>query len=105
MSFLIPLRPVPNQELSTTLDGVRFILRFNALDEAMAVTITVGGEILLIGQRVVSGVPLIPYRYLESGNFIFVSDNTDIPFYTDFGLTQNLLYYTAEELRGLRVGA
>lgn len=102
MSFVIPLQPVPNQELTVTLEGNSYSIKLQALRNTMAVTLAINGVTILSGLRVVTGTPLIPYSYLENGNFIFIADNTDIPFYPDFGVTQTLLYFTNAELRALR---
>lgn len=105
MSLIIPLQPIPNQSLSVVLDGSSYDIRLNALTDTMAVTIARDNVTLLSGLRVVSQVPLIPYLYLEQGNFIFTVDDSDIPFYTDFGVTQTLLYFSSEELRVIRGGS
>lgn len=102
MSFIVPLQPVANQSLTMVLDGSSWEIRLKALDQSMAVTVIRNNVTLLSGLRVVAEVPLIPYRYLESGNFIFISETKDLPFYPNFGLTQTLLYYSASELEAIR---
>ena len=104
MSFVVPLRPIPNQSFPIVLDGNNFRLTFKSLTENMAVTIERNNVTLISGHRVVAGTPLLPYRYLEegTGNFIFVSDTENIPFYTDFGINQVLIYNTAQELAAIR---
>ncbi len=41
-------------------------------------------------------------QYLEAGNFLFLTANYQLPYYTQFGTTQSLFYFTAEELDALR---
>lgn len=103
MSVVIPLQPIPNQSFPITLDGNNFDLKFQAIsEECMAVTIVRNDVRLISGHRVVAGMPLLPYRYLETGNFIFISETQNIPFYTEFGLTQTLLYFSQSELDTIR---
>ena len=98
MSTLIPLESLPNQRIAILLDGLFYELTLQAVDTAMAVTIIRDGTTLVTGARIVAETPLIPYRYLEAGNFIFIGDTESAPFYTNFGDTQNLIYLTASEL-------
>ncbi len=104
MSVVIPLQAVANQQFTVVLDGDNYNMTFKALDQVMAVTISRGGVVLLTNQRVLAETPLMPYRYLETGNFVFIAEGPEIPFYTAFGVTQTLLYFTADELRAIRDG-
>ena len=104
MSQVVPLEAVPNQSLSIQLEENRYVLRFREIGGMMAVDISINEEIILQGERVVAGSGLIPYRYLEEGggNFIFITELGDIPYYDQFGVTQTLLYVTIEELGEIR---
>ncbi|UVE47615.1 hypothetical protein KS461_10110 [Pseudomonas chlororaphis] len=54
---------------------------------------------LLMGQRLVAGTPLIPYRFLQgSGNFWFLTENDELPWWERFGVDQLLTYASAGEL-------
>jgi len=57
---------------------------------------------VILGIFVVPEFPLIPYRYLEEGNFIFITANQEYPDYRQFGTTQFLFYATQEELDAYR---
>ena len=48
------------------------------------------------------GMPLLPYRYQERGNFLLLTNEGDLPDFTQFGVTQFLVYLTAAELATLR---
>ena len=107
----IPIAAVPNQTLSITLDTNNYDIslyttnRSNGditLTGVMGMTIVRNNVPVITGQRVVSGYPVIPYRYLENGNFIFTTLNDDYPDYTQFGITQFLIYASAAELAALR---
>lgn len=104
MTLAINIQPAPVQNLSATLDDIRYELTIRSTGTAMVVDITREGVLILQSIRAVAGTPLMPYQYLESGNFIFTTAEGDIPFYTKFGVTQSLIFATAEELEGLRSG-
>ncbi len=69
------------------------------LQAVTVVSITRDGAVLLSNSRAVAGVPLIPYGYLATpGNFIILTQAGDYPFYTQFGVTQTLIYLSAVEI-------
>lgn len=106
MSFIITLQPIPNQILTTTLEGSRYQITLKSASGIMAVTLDRDGIRLFSGLRTVSSIPLIPYRYLfaDTGNFIFTTDNDELPAWRQFGVTQTLVYLTAQELQSISRG-
>jgi hypothetical protein len=105
----IPLANVPNQSFSCNVGGNFYDISIYAIigniDPAniiMAFNVTRNNITLLTGQRAVSGWPVIPYLYLESGNFIMVTMNDDYPDYNQFGTTQFLIFASQEELELIR---
>lgn len=100
----IPLSAIPNQSLSIRLDNFQYNLRIYFLGTVMAMDITRDGNVILTGQRLVPSYLVIPYEYLEAGNFAFVTDDDDYPDYTKFGITQFLYYLSESELAALRAG-
>jgi hypothetical protein len=68
----------------------------------MTVTIIRDNILIISNVRAVPQSPLIPYQYLEAGNFIVTTDNDEYPIYTQFGITQYLVYLTQSELEELR---
>lgn len=61
------------------------------------------GEVIFNnGFRIVNGAPLIPYKYLESGNFAFQIPDNETPNYENFQSTQFLFYATQEEIEAVR---
>lgn len=104
MTQIVPIETIPNQSLSIQLDEVRYDFRFRDIGIMMSVDVSIDDEIILEGQRVVGGFPLIPYKYLEGdgGNFIFLTELGDIVYWNQFGITQSLLYFSAEELGTIR---
>lgn len=97
----IPLRAVPAQEFTVQVDEQRFTLRFIDAVSCVAVDLTVNGEIVLLGQRVVAGTPVIPYAYLETGNFLILTEREMLPDWREFGVSQTLLYMTDAEIAAL----
>lgn len=100
----IALAVIPNQAFSIRLDNQVYDVTLKETDGVMSATIVRDGVTILSGTRVVAGTPLIPYEYLESGNFMLLTDDDDLPDYTKFGISQSLIYASQAELEALRAG-
>jgi len=98
----IELQPIPNQSFSVLLDGNRYQIRVNDLGESVAFTISRDEVDIVTGFRAVAGTLILPYEHLESGNFIFLTENNEIPEYEKFGVSQTFHYLTAAEMESLR---
>jgi hypothetical protein len=98
----IALDTSPNQSLSVTLDGDLYDLTIKETNGTMAITISRNNETILDSVRMVAGTPLIPYSYLEKGNFMLLTNDEEYPYYTQFGITQTLIYASQDELDALR---
>lgn len=98
----VPLRAVPAQEFTVQIDQRRFEMHFKDAVSCVAVDLVVDGETVLLGQRVVAGTPLIPYEYLEAGNFLLLTDDEALPDWREFGVSQTLLYLSDAETTALR---
>lgn len=96
----IPIQQTANQSLTVTLDGNRWSLTIKAANEMMCVDIDLNDTPILRGQRVVAGMPVIPYRRLATnqGNFMFVTERDESPWWERFTVDQSLHYVTAEDL-------
>lgn len=99
---LINLAAIPNQTISLNLEDSFYELTFKIANLVMQVDISRDNEILVQGQRCVPGAFLLPYKYLEKGNFLFSTQDGDYPEYTQFGVTQYLYFFTDAELEILR---
>lgn len=97
----IPITQDPNQDLTVRLDDTRYGLRLKAVNGVMVVDVSIDGVTVLTGSRVLAGEPLIPYEYLQEGNFILLTINDELPDYTQFGVTQSLVYLSPAELAAL----
>ncbi len=100
----IPITSLPNQSFSIQLGNDNYDIVIRSCNFIMAVDLTRNNVPILTGQRVVAGTPVIPYTYLESGNFLFITANEEYPDYTQFGLTQLLVFTSAAELEAIRAG-
>lgn len=103
----IDLQTIPNQQLTVVLDGVLYSLTLRLTNGCMSVDVTRAGDPVVSGQRIVAGAPFLPYVALEGayGNFIMLTQDGDLPDYTQFGLTQTLIWATAAEIGTIRAGA
>lgn len=102
MTTTVNIRAIPNQRFGVLLDGDRYELELKSCNGVMCATISRNDVLLVSGLRCVAGTPLLPYRYLERGNFIFVTENEEYPDWMKFGATQSLVYVTAAEVEDAR---
>jgi|ERR1039458_1498764 hypothetical protein len=93
------LSNVPNQKFSTTLDKNRYVISIYQTSTCMSCDISCNEIQLVSGYRIVTGAFLIPF-YMQgvNGNFILITQNDNLPDYTQFNTTQILMYLTAEEI-------
>lgn len=101
----IDLLAEPNQSLAVMLDGARFELTIKDAGNCMAIDVVRDNEVIVRGQRALCDYPVIPYPYLRGkfGNFIFISEEDEIPNWNHFGKTHFLCYVTAEEIAAIKV--
>lgn len=95
---VIPLKVIPNQSFSIVLDNSVWNFIIKTTNGIMSVTISLDNVIILEGIRAVANEVIIPAKYQEAGNFLFLTQNFQLPDYTQFGITQLLVYVTAAEL-------
>ncbi|EJF89118.1 phage baseplate plug family protein [Bartonella tamiae] len=94
----INLISVPAQTFSLRLDNKRFRLRINEGLGTMLADIDVDGTKIINATRILAGQPLIPYQWLEHGNFIMLTEKGDLPDWHLFNKDQTLIYLTKEEM-------
>lgn len=104
----IQLRQIPNQSLSITLNNNLYDLTIRTVNtgdaQITAVDIQINGVYVIRGVRAVAGYPLIPSIYLENGNFMIVTANGDLPNYTQFQISQFLVYVSQSEIDDFDAG-
>jgi hypothetical protein len=99
---IIPLASVPNQSFTVTLDGNRWGFRIKAARDCMCADVSLNEQDVVLGQRIVAGTPVLPYRQLAIfGNFILLTDNDDLPDWEKFSTGQLLVYATPDEIAAL----
>lgn len=98
----IDLSPLPNQSLTIQVAGALYQLDIKETRGVMSCTIIRDGLIVVFNARMVAGTPIIPYRYLESGNFVLLTQEGDYPDYNKFGSSQSLVFVTQSEIEELR---
>lgn len=95
----IPLSAIPNQDITVTFGDKRWGLVIKEANGVMVIDVTLNEVNLLRSQRIVCGSPIIPYTYMQGdGNFWFVTENDEIPFYERFGVDQTLVFVEPGEL-------
>ena len=99
----INLRVLERQSLSVVLEDSLYVITIKECSGVMAISIERDGVMLIEGRRAVAGMFLIPFEYLELGNFAFVTENDELPYYTGFNSTNQLVYFTVEEVQALGV--
>lgn len=98
----VSIQALPNQSLSIQLDGFRYDITIKEANGVMSASVVRDGETLVDNVRLVSGTPVLPYRYQEQGNFALTTLDEELPYYTAFGITQFLVYLNDAELAALR---
>lgn len=99
----IALSVFERQSLSVVLEGSLFELAFKECNGIMAGTVIRDGVTLVSNRRIVAGVPIIPEGHREEGNFIIFTDNDNLPYYSDFQVSNVLVYLTMEEVEAVHL--
>tara|TARA_R110000851_G_scaffold296559_1_gene451715 strand:+ start:834 stop:1142 length:309 start_codon:yes stop_codon:yes gene_type:complete len=100
---LITLQKIPNQGVIVTLDNSRYKIQIKSASGFMTYGIERDGVIIIEnGNRIVNGAPLLPYKYMESGNFILDVPDSELPDFTRFESTQFLTYASQEKIEAIR---
>src|SRR5690242_19198724 len=99
----LSLQAIPNQNFNIQLDNILYNITIKTGGLFMFVDIIRNGTPIVLGMRAVAGTFLIPYQYLESGNFLIITANQEYPDYNQFGTTQYLMYFSPSDLENLRV--
>jgi hypothetical protein len=94
----LPIQALPSQEFQAVLDGNAWDLTISTTNGVMSMTLVLNGNTVIENTRCVAGAFVIPSQYEESGNFLFLTANNQLPDYTLFGSTQSLIYVSAAEL-------
>ena len=99
----IPLQTIPNQSFSLQLDGNTYDLRIHDEGNIMAVSVNINNVEIVTGFRAVPGALVLPYEYLENGNFLITTMDDEYPDWRRFAIDQFLIYASEAELRAIRL--
>lgn len=94
----VPLLPIANQTMTVDLDAGQFTLTIREATGVMVADVTLDGGVIVSGTRILAGEPIIPYAYLQQGNFVLFTLNDDLPYWDQFGEAQHLVYLTNAEM-------
>lgn len=102
--FVVPIQSLPNQELTIVLDGILYDLAIRETVGCMSMDVTRAGVVVVQGQRCVADAPVLPYVSLEGpfGNFVFITNDGDLPYWDQFGSSQILMFGTSVEIAAAR---
>ena len=98
---LVTLSVTANQMVSVTYGGITYTIHLRSFREVMYADVSVNGEVVSLGVRCLPGVwlmPNLPVNTLDAGNMRFVVDGGAYPYYTDFGTTCRLMFFTKGEI-------
>lgn len=101
---IIPLQQLPNQSFTLNIEGDIYVISLQTTNGVLVASITRNSVPIIKGTRALPYTALLPYRYEESGNFMFQTSNFQLPQYARFNVTQSLVYYSAAELEIFRQG-
>lgn len=98
----IAIQNIPNQSFNVILDDNQWDITIKSVNGCLAVSLILNGAVLLKNILVAAYQPIIPSEYSESGNFTFITLNQEVVDYEKFGISQNLIYFSADELAAAR---
>ncbi len=100
---IIPLQAIPSQTLSY-IDpaGNQWNIAVRLVGQQIAFSFTLNNIVLIQGITAVAGARIIPYNYLESGNFALITQAQQVPDYTQFGITQTLVFFEPADILASR---
>lgn len=99
----IPLKVFARQSLSIMLEQSLYEISLKECNGIMAATIIRDGVTIVSNRRVCAGMTIIPEGHLEEGNFVILTENGEIPYYTGFESTDVMVYFTVEEIAAIRL--
>lgn len=88
-----------NIEFDYIAEETLYRFRFHVFHDIMYASVYVENEPVVLGQRCVQNLWLIPSGHVpEKGNFRFEVNGEDYPWWENFNNGSNLIYYTAKEI-------
>lgn len=100
----IRLDAIPNQSFNFNIDDSVYKITVKECGGVMGVTVLKNETVLVENTKALPRVFLLPYKYLDSANFVFITAEDELPYYTEFNNTVFLLYLNPSEIAGLNNG-
>ena len=95
----IDLDKIPNQMFDVLIDNVMYRVQLRTIQELTYMSVWANDELLFNSQLCSPNIYVNPYNYVGlGGKFLFKCIDGEYPNYRNFGNTQELLFYTAEEV-------
>lgn len=96
---LLALQPVPNQELSFTLDGSTWRIRIFRLLSRYGADVYRNDDPVTLGTCISPNWPIIPFPFQRvNGDFVLGTPNGAELDHTQFGTAQNLYFLAPDEV-------
>ena len=97
--LLVPIKNVPNQVFSITLNGVGYRIILRTIQGLTFMSVWVNNEALFYNQICTPNNWVNQYNYISvNGKFYFYCLDEEYPNYEKFGITQALYFLTPEEV-------
>lgn len=94
----IALKPVPNQSLSFSANGVFWRVELKDIPGGVCASVWADGDKISGCSRALEGQPLLPFRYMaQNGNLTIYTGDEPVD-WKKFGDSQSLIFLTPEEL-------
>ena len=102
----IPLQPVPNQSLSFTQNENRWEVTIKQAVTSMIADVTINDVRVISGVRIPGDGFILPYTSMGvlQGNLMLTTQQEFLPDWELFGQTQQLFYWTPDEIKALADG-
>ena len=97
--YKIKLSNIPNQELEFLYDSKNFTVKLRTIQDLTFASIFLDGEPLLYSQICSPNNFINLHKYISvGGKFYFKCVDNEYPHFEKFGNSQELLFYTEDEL-------
>lgn len=102
--LVVALQAIPKQSFTVVLSDLLYDVDLIETNGCMSMNVTRAGEVVAAGQRCVAKQLVLPYAALEDGlgNFLFLTQNNELPYWQLFTSTQALLFASNAELEAVR---
>ena len=97
--YIVELEKVPNQELTFIVGESALRVQLRTIQNLTFMTVFLNEQPLIYSQLCTPNNFVNLYKYISAGGkFYFRCVDDEYPYYTKFGETQNLIFYTEDEL-------